>query len=76
MGTFRSDFLFTNPNFGTGMGSVLNLRGNYFPFSFSSGPSEADIRAMYADFGMVGSDIETVLNENEQQIEEQQAVEK
>ena len=58
------------------MGSVLNLRGNYFPFSFSSGPTEADIRALYADFGMVGADLETVMNQHERQVEEHQTVEK
>ena len=75
MGTLSSDFLFTNPTFVVGMGSVLNLKGNFFPFSYSSGPDEADIRALYSDFGVTGEDLHTALKSYEQQVHANQAIE-
>ncbi len=52
-----------------GLGTVMNLRGNYFPFSVSPSPTVADIRAMYADFGVVGRDIVVAMDEYERKIE-------
>lgn len=42
-----------------GMGSAINLAGNYFDFSSSSSESEADNRALESDWGMVGQDIQS-----------------
>lgn len=50
------------------MGSAINLKGNFFPYSFSAGPNEADIRALYADFGITGEDLNAALRNYEQQI--------
>lgn len=42
-----------------GMGSVLNIAGNYFPFAQASSPIEADCRAIASDWSIIGRDIQT-----------------
>lgn len=54
---FKTDFLFPAPTFLTGIGSVLNLAGNYFKFNYSVGDKEADWKALLSDWGVVGEDI-------------------
>ena len=55
---YRSDFLFSTPSFLIGMGSVLNIAGNYFNFNYASSSNEADLKAIQADWAVVGYDIE------------------
>jgi hypothetical protein len=57
--SYRSDFLFATPSFLVGAGNVLNVAGNYFSFNYSSNGREADSKAIRADWGVIGSDIET-----------------
>ena len=54
---YRSDFLFSNPNFWVGMGSVLNVAGDYFAYNSSKSGLTADFRAIEADWGVVGKDL-------------------
>lgn len=58
-----TDFLFSTPDFYTGMGSVFNLSGNYYKFNVSASEVEADTKALRSDFGMVGQDFADVLSE-------------
>lgn len=44
-----------------GMGSVLNIAGNYFSFSGSDTELEADEKAIHADWSAVGQDIEEAI---------------
>jgi hypothetical protein len=67
----QTDFLFTNASFVGGMGSVVNLAGNYFIYNFSPNGTMADIRAMNADFAVVGKDIRVALDNHEQKVIEQ-----
>jgi len=54
---YRSDFLFPTPSFLVGIGSVLNIAGNYFSFNYSSNDREADTKAILSDWRVVGEDI-------------------
>ena len=54
---FRTDFLTPANSFVSGMGSVLNIGGNYFDYNISSSPQEADTLAIYMDWRMIGEDI-------------------
>ena len=54
---FNSDFLFAESSFLIGMGSVLNLAGNYYEFAGSTNSWEADAKALRHDWGMVGVDL-------------------
>ena len=60
---FRSDFLFPDTNFITGMGSVLNIAGNYFDLATSKNDTIADLKALRADWGVIGQDVSEVLTE-------------
>lgn len=54
---YKTDFLFSTPTFLNGMGSVLNIAGNYYTFNDSESDEEADFLALKSDWGVVGEDI-------------------
>ncbi len=56
---YKTDLLFPRTNFVVGMGSVLNVAGNYFKFNYSESDVEADVKALESDWGAVGKDIES-----------------
>jgi ABC-type arginine transport system ATPase subunit len=60
---FRSDFLFPDTDFLTGMGSVLNIAGSYFEFATSKSENLADIKALRSDWGVTGQDLEAAYHE-------------
>ncbi|MBS1496799.1 MAG: hypothetical protein JSU03_04280 [Bacteroidetes bacterium] len=60
---FRSDFLFSDTDFVTGMGSVLNIGGNYFEFDTSISENIADLKALRSDWGVTGQDIDAAYHE-------------
>jgi hypothetical protein len=66
----QSDFLFTNPSFWVGVGGAVNLAGNYFPFNASPTAEIADMRAMQADFAVVGEDLRRSMELYEQKVAE------
>lgn len=55
---FRTNFLYPETDFVTGMGSVLNLSGNYFDFADSKDEQSADLKALCSDWGVTGQDIQ------------------
>lgn len=44
-------------NFMIGLGSIMNLRGSYFGYSYSKTAQEADEKALRSDWEAVGEDI-------------------
>lgn len=65
MGSIQTNFLNASSDFVTGMGSAVGLAGNFYGFNYSKSPQEADIRAMRADWAMVGQDIADVMKKAE-----------
>jgi len=59
---FKTNQLFPRTGFLTGMGSVLNISGKYFDFNYSKSDAEADAEAIASDWGMVGQDLQHVLD--------------
>ena len=55
--SLRTLFLCTDNNFIIGMGSVLNVAGNYFEFATSRDALSADLKALASDWEMIGNDI-------------------
>lgn len=53
----KSDFLFAMPSFWSGVARLLDLMGVFDDYNRSETPNEADARAMYADWAMVGQDL-------------------
>lgn len=54
-----TDFLFSTPNFLSGMGKAIDLGGTMMVFNASDSPAEADRLALLSDWGAVGADIYT-----------------
>ena len=59
---FRTDYLFPASSFLSGMGSVLNVAGNYFRYNTSPTPEEADEKALASDWGVIGQDIREAID--------------
>ena len=59
--TVQTDYLTATSGFLVGMGSVLNLRGNYFNFNTSNSPEEADRLAREIDGWMIAQDLAAAL---------------
>lgn len=68
---YRTDFLFPNSSFITGMGSVFDLTGNYYSFNTSKTPEQADFKAIESDWGVVGDDIKKSVDEMKKQLANQ-----
>lgn len=61
----ETGFLFSETNFWRGVGSVLNVCGNYYEFNVSSSDDEADIKALSSDWYNIGKDIKIAKNKFE-----------
>lgn len=53
----KSDFLFAQPSFVSGVARVFDLWGQLDEYNRSESPSEADAKAIAADWFVVGQDI-------------------
>lgn len=66
MGTeiqFRSDYLFPEGGYILGMGSILNIKGDYFSYNSSPNKQLADYLALQSDWGVVAKDIKDAISE-------------
>jgi hypothetical protein len=61
----KSDFLVATPSFASGAGRLLDWYGLYDGYNVSRSGQEADIKAMFADWRLVGEDINDALLEFE-----------
>lgn len=55
--SFRTDFLFANPSFLLGMGSLMGIFSGYYTFNVSDSETMADRIAMETDFATAGQDM-------------------
>jgi hypothetical protein len=53
----KSDFLFAQPSFGSGAARVFDLWGQFDEYNRSGSPTEADAKAIAADWFVIGQDI-------------------
>ena len=65
MNKYRSDFLFSTPSFVSGAARVLDLYGVYDVYNSSSTDREADYKAIFSDWNMVGQDIWSAMKQFE-----------
>lgn len=54
-------FLFSDPSFVSGLGSVLDIGGGFLVYNTSRNGSEADERAIASDWAIVGKDLLTAV---------------
>lgn len=65
-GDIKTDFLTATSTFLIGMGSVLNVGGNYFSYNTSATAEEADRIALASDWAITGQDIRNELDQLKQ----------
>ena len=53
----KTDFLVSDNSFMAGVGTAMNLAGNFFGYNYSQDPGEADRKAIASDWSMVGQDL-------------------
>lgn len=59
---YITSYIYSDSGFLVGMGSILNISGNYFDYNYCSSPEEADRKALKSDWKMVGQDIYDVMD--------------
>ncbi|MBA2442384.1 MAG: hypothetical protein H0V53_08270 [Rubrobacter sp.] len=72
----RSDFSFAMPGFLSGIASVLDISGNLRWYDYGGDGAEADFKALYSDYRIVGQDIEEAMRTYERQYTETSGVQK
>ena len=55
---YKFNRFFPRSNFTIGMGSVLNIAGNYFDFKYATTAQDEDMTAIASDWFFIGEDIE------------------
>lgn len=55
--------LYARPSFFEGMARLFDFGGSLNQYNYSKSPNEADLRAMEADWQMVGEDLRNALKE-------------
>jgi len=61
----KTDFLFAQPSFASGAARVLDLWGTFDDYNISATPTEADEKAIAADWLVVGQDIVDAIDQSE-----------
>jgi hypothetical protein len=59
----KSDFLFASPSLVSGAARLFDWGGTFDQYNRSATPKEADLRAMLADWCVVGDDIADAMAE-------------
>jgi hypothetical protein len=62
-----SDFLFARPSALFGQSRFFDFSGSFDEYNTSESPDEADAKAMYADWAVVGETIESVVRKQQGQ---------
>jgi hypothetical protein len=57
LGAPKTGFLFSDPSFWTGAARLLDLGATFDAYNYSDSDEEADEKALYSDWAMVGSDM-------------------
>ena len=60
----RTDFLVAQPSFWSGVGRTIDLAGAFDDYIRSATPAIADAKALYADWRVIGQDLNGVVHTN------------
>lgn len=61
----QTDFLFAEPSYASGVGRIVDLSGVFDDYNISETPTEADEKAIAADWLVVGQDISDAMRQND-----------
>jgi hypothetical protein len=64
-----SDFLFTTPSPLSGVARFFDFAGAFDSYNGSATPAEADAKAIYADWAVVGEDLRSSMSQLEEEEE-------
>ncbi|MGA2890763.1 MAG: hypothetical protein ABSE51_22280 [Terracidiphilus sp.] len=65
----KSDFLFAQPSFASGVARVFDLFGQFDEYNSSETAEEADARAIASDWIVIGQDIADAVEQNESEMQ-------
>jgi hypothetical protein len=65
----KSDFLFAQPSFASGVARIFDLWGQFDDYNRSETPDEADEKAIAADWLVVGQDIADAIEHPESELQ-------
>jgi hypothetical protein len=65
----KSDFLFAQPSFASGVARTLDLWGQFDDYNRSDTPVEADGKAIAADWFVIGQDILEAVEQHDSECE-------
>jgi len=66
--TVKTDFLFAQPSMASGAARVFDLWGQFNDYNRSDSASEADAKAIAADWLVVGQDIYSAIEQHESEL--------
>jgi hypothetical protein len=72
-GNMKTGFLFAGPSVWSGAGRLLDMGCTFDVYNYSASEQEADAKAIYSDWLMVGNDISAALRYYEQWTDNSQA---
>ena len=58
---YKSGFLYGKRNAIIGAGSIFNIAGNYFEYSYSKNGRDADNKAIESDWAIIGNDLKEAI---------------
>jgi len=68
-----TDFLFAQPSMLSGQARLFDFSGSFDDYNSCDTPDEADAKAMYADWAVVGYTIESVIQQKPDSESEEKA---
>jgi hypothetical protein len=65
----KTDFLFAQPSFVSGVARTLDLWGQFDEYNRSETPNEADAQAIASDWFVVGQDLSDAIEQDESELQ-------
>jgi len=68
-----ADFLFARPSAASGLARFFDFSGSYDAYNHSETADEADAKAMFADWAVVGDSLHSVIVQDQDELEDEKA---
>jgi hypothetical protein len=69
----QADFLFARPSAASGLARFFDFSGTFDAYNHSDTPDEADAKAMFADWRVVGDSLGSVIEQQQDELEDEKA---
>lgn len=71
--SIQADFLFARPSVASGLARLFDFSGRFDEYNHSETPDEADAKAMFADWAVVGDSLAFVIEQQQDELEDEKA---